>query len=133
MSNPPVEGETHTYERAFTREDVRQFAEVSGDTQPRHVEPDDEGRLLVHGLLTATLPTKIGGDLEVLATRMDFHFERPVYAGEPVTCTWRNERVTERDDRYELLVDVTCETGAGGEVLTATIEGLVWKDQAEQG
>lgn len=132
MTEPPVEGETHTHERTFTREDVREFAEVSGDAQSRHVEPDDEGRLLVHGLLTATVPTKIGGDLEVLATRMDVRFERPVYTGDTVTCTWRNERVTERDDRYELVVDVSCETDAGTEVLTATVEGLVRKDRTEK-
>lgn len=39
----PTEGETHTFERAFTTEDVRQFAELSRDTQDRHTEPDPQG------------------------------------------------------------------------------------------
>jgi acyl dehydratase len=124
----PTEGETHTFERAFTTEEVRQFAELSRDTQLRHTEPDEDGRLLVHGLLTATLPTKIGGDLEVLATSMTFEFRRPVYTGERITCTWTYEDVLEREDRYELVVDVVCENDADEAVLTATIEGIVWKE-----
>lgn len=125
----PTEGETHTFERAFTTEDVRQFAELSRDTQPRHTEPDSEGRLMVHGLLTATLPTKIGGDREVLASSMAFEFRRPVYTGERITCRWTYEDVLEREDRYELAADVTCENEAGETVLTATLEGLIWKQR----
>lgn len=72
--NLPQEGEVRTFQRTFTPEDVRRFADLSGDEQPRHLEPDDEGRLLVHGLLTATMPTKLGGDLEVLGRSMSFDF-----------------------------------------------------------
>ncbi|NKE37691.1 dehydratase [Natronococcus sp. JC468] len=127
--NRPTEGETHAFERTFTTEDVRQFAELSRDTQDRHTELDAEGRLLVHGLLTATLPTKIGGDLEVLASSMDFRFRRPVYTGERITCTWTYEDVLEREDRYELAIDVACENEAGETVLTAAVEGLIWKER----
>lgn len=123
----PTEGETHTFERTFTTDEVRQFAALSRDTQSRHTDPDPEGRLLVHGLLTATLPTKIGGDLEVLASSMTFEFRRPVYTGEQITCTWTYEDVVEREDRYDLVVDAVCENERGEAVLTATIEGLVWK------
>ena len=130
---PLVEGETHTFERTFAAEDVREFADVSGDDQSRHTEPDEEGRLLVHGLLTATLPTKIGGDLDVLARTMEFEFVAPVYTGQSVVCTWTTESVEERADRYDLTVDVVCENGDGDVVLTGTIAGLVWKDAAETG
>ncbi|WP_306058493.1 FAS1-like dehydratase domain-containing protein [Natronococcus wangiae] len=125
----PTEGETHTFERTFTTEEVRQFAALSRDTQPRHTDPDPDGRLMVHGLLTATLPTKIGGDLEVLASGMEFEFRRPVYTGEPIACTWTYETVVEREGRYDLVVDTVCENGADEAVLTATIEGLVWKGE----
>jgi len=123
----PEAGTTHTFERTFTPEDVRQFAELSGDTQPRHLDPNAEGRHMVHGLLTATLPTNIGGALEVLAHTMQFTFERPVYTGERVTCTWTTEAVTERADRYDLSVSVVCRDESGETVLTGDIEGLVWK------
>lgn len=121
----PEEGEVHTVKRTFSSEDVRQFAAVSGDTQPRHTDPDEEGRLLVHGLLTATLPTRIGGDLEVLAHEMDLRFQRPVYTGETVVCEWHTESVEEGTDGHWLTASVTCRNGAGETVLTASITGLV--------
>lgn len=127
---PPAAGDTHTYERTFTREDVERFCEISGDTQPIHTEPDEEGRLVVQGLLTATLPTKIGGDLEVLATRMEYEFRRPVRTGETITCVWENESVTEREDRYELSVTLSCTNESGTEVLSGETDGIVWKDDA---
>ncbi|ELZ21896.1 MaoC domain-containing protein dehydratase [Haloterrigena salina JCM 13891] len=125
----PVEGETHTFERTFTTDDVERFAELSRDRQPIHTEPDDDGRLMVHGLLTATLPTKIGGDLEVLARSMDLEFRRPVYTGQRISCTWTFESVDEREDRYVIGVDVVCENDDGEPVLTGTVEGLIWKEE----
>jgi len=126
----PTEGETHRFERTFTAEEVRQFAQLAEDTQPRHTEPDADGRLMVHGLLTATLPTKIGGDLEVLAHTMEFEFVEPVYTGEAVTCTWTNEHVKAHGDRHELGVEVICEADKGV-VLRGHIEGIVWDDARE--
>ena len=123
----PHEGDTRTFERTFTSEDVREFAELSGDEQSRHLEPDEEGRLLVHGLLTATMPTKIGGDLEVLGRSMTFDFLRPVYTGETVVCTMEVEEVHERDDRYDLAASVLCENEADEVVMRGTVEGLVRK------
>lgn len=123
----PAEGDTRTFERAFTPAEVRQFAALSGDDQTRHLEPDEEGRLLVHGLLTATMPTRLGGDLEILGRSMAFEFHRPVYTGETVTCEMEIAEVTERADRYDLVGDVTCENEAGEVVLTGRVEGLVWK------
>lgn len=124
----PTEGDIYSFERTFTREDVAQFAEVSQDTQPRHTEPDDEGRRMVHGLLTATLPTKIGGDLDVLAASMEFEFERPVYTGQTITCVCTVESVEGRSDRYDLTIDTVCRNGSDTVVLTATIEGHIWKE-----
>lgn len=122
----PEEGAVRTVERTFTREDVRQFAAVSGDTQSRHADPDEDGRLLVHGLLTATLPTEIGGELEVLAHEMAFTFHRPVYTGERVTCEWRTESVEERRDGHWLTASVRCRTGGDeAAAMTGTVSGLV--------
>jgi acyl dehydratase len=123
----PTEGDAYTFERTFTREDVEQFTAVSQDTQSRHTEPDEDGRLMVHGLLTATLPTKIGGDLDVLAASMAFEFERPVYTGDTITCVCTVESVEERSDRYDLTIDTICRNDADTAVLTATIEGHIWK------
>lgn len=123
----PTTGDTYTFERTFTEEDVEQFAEVSRDTQYRHTEPDEDGRLMVHGLLTATLPTKIGGDLDVLAASMAFEFTRPVYTGDTISCLCTVESVEERSERYDLTIDTVCRNEADTVVLRATIEGYIWK------
>jgi acyl dehydratase len=124
----PREGKTVTYERTFTVEDVRQYAELSGDDQPRHTEPDGDGRVMVQGLLTATMPTKLGSDREVLAPRMDLAFREPVYTGERITCYATYDEVVERDDRYTFTWDVVCENDDGETVLDGTVDGIVWKD-----
>lgn len=128
ISSPPEEDEVYTFERTFTKEDVRQFGEVSGDQQAIHTEPDDEGRLVVQGLLTATLPTKIGGDLSYIARTMEFEFRKPVYTGNTITCEWTNESVEERADRYTVTSLVVCTNDDGEAVMEASIDGLIWKE-----
>ena len=125
---PPAVGETFTTARTFTTEDVRRFADVTNDTQPIHTDPDEEGRLVVHGLLTGSLLTDIGGDLELLARRMEFGFHRPVRTGERVTCTWTVESVEEREGRYDRENDVVFRDEDGETVATARVEGILWKE-----
>ncbi len=125
-ADPPVEGDTYTHERTFSHEDVERFGELSGDTQPIHTEPDENGRLVVQGLLTATIPTKIGGDLEYLARTMTFEFRRPVYTGQRIVCELTIESVEERDDRYDVASRAVCRRGEET-VLQGSVDGVVWK------
>lgn len=118
-------GDAYETSRTFTREDVERFTEFSRDAGEHHVEPDDDGRLLVHGLLTATLVTELGGSLDVLASRMDYEFPRPVYTGERIECTMRIVELTEQPDRVDLVAAATCTNEADEEVLRATVEGIV--------
>src|SRR5205814_469728 len=67
---PMQVGDVLAWERTFSEEDVRLFGRLSGDEGVHHVAADEQGRLMVQGLLTATLPTKIGGDLNVIAREM---------------------------------------------------------------
>jgi 3-hydroxybutyryl-CoA dehydratase len=80
-------GDTVSISRTFTVEDVERFTEVSLDRAPWHIAPDAEGRLLVHGLLTAALSTQIGGAIGFMARRFDTTFLLPVYTGDEVQCT----------------------------------------------
>jgi len=121
-------GDTYTHERTFTESDVRAFADVTGDDQPRHTETDEAGRLLVQGLLTGSLLTKIGGDHEVLSRRIDLHFAEPVYTGESLTCRWTTTHVDEGGEHTYLEASVVVERGgkrAPEVVLEATVEGYV--------
>lgn len=79
-------GDVITFERRFTEEEVELFTRVSGDGGSHHVTPDEKGRLVVQGLLTATLPTKVGGDYNVMARHMNFEFFRPVFTGDTIKC-----------------------------------------------
>lgn len=101
-------GDTRTYERTFTPEDVERFAEVSRDEGAHHTTADEEGTLVVHGLLTATLPTKLGGDFDFLARTMTFEFHRPVYTGQTVRCELTLDEVREREDRYDVSGTYVC-------------------------
>ena len=67
-------GDTLSWKRTFTEEDIRLFTRVSGDSGEHHNVYDQQGRLMAHGLLTATLPTKIGGDMNLIAYEMSEHF-----------------------------------------------------------
>lgn len=110
----PTPGETHRVQRTFTAEDVERFAALSGDDQSIHTDPDEAGRYVVHGLLTATLPTVVGGDLDVLASHMAFDFHRPVYTGDTIRCDWETTAVEPRagnattPTRADITAEVTC-------------------------
>ncbi|WP_276259301.1 dehydratase [Haloglomus litoreum] len=120
------EGTTVVHERTFTPEDVRTFTTVSGDEGDHHVETDDEGRLLVQGLLTATLPTKVGGDLNVLASRMEYEFRRPVYTGQHVSCEVTFTEVEHGDERVSVLADFEAtRTDDGTVVMAGLFEGII--------
>jgi 3-hydroxybutyryl-CoA dehydratase len=120
-----TEGETSTYTRTFTNEEVQQFAELSKDQGYHHMVEDEDGTVVLHGLLTATMPTKLGGDLDFLARTMEFEFPRPAYTGVEITCESTIEEVTETDGRTEMVASFVCETETGEVVLRGKSEGVV--------
>ena len=122
-------GEARTVERTFTRADVERFADLSRDEGYHHLVADADGTVLVHGLLTATLPTKLGGDLDFLARSMRFEFPRPLYTGQAVTCTMTVESLEERGDRFDLAASFECETADGTVVMRGESEGVVFADR----
>lgn len=120
----PSEGETATYSRTFTKEEVTAFAELSKDKGYHHMV-DQDGQVVLHGLLTATMPTKLGGEINYIARTMEFEFPNPAYTGVEITCTTTIERVEDRDGRTELDSSVVCETEDGTVVLRGRTEGVV--------
>ncbi|MBI2362529.1 MAG: enoyl-CoA hydratase [Elusimicrobia bacterium] len=114
--------------RTFTRDEVLRFAELSGDRGAHHITPDEKGRLLAHGLLTATLPTKLGGDLNFIAGTMDFEFLRPVYAGDELRCVGLVDEVAPERKRLRVKFSFTVTNGAGKRVLKGSSSGVVYND-----
>ena len=79
-------GDVFKYERRFTEEEVFEFANITGDKGRHHVEYDENGRLMVHGLLTASIGTKVGEELHYIARELVSEFIRPVFTGDTITC-----------------------------------------------
>jgi len=118
-------GDTISWSRTFTEDDIRQFAVLSGDSGEHHLTPDQGGRLMAHGLLTATLPTKIGGDMNLIAREMRFEFHRPVFAGDTIQCVVTVTQY-EPDEKYARVAsDWSCVNQDGKEVMTGHARGVI--------
>ena len=118
-------GDVDSVERVFTEEEVRAFVALSGDAGRHHLAKDAQGRLLVHGLLTATLPTVLGGRLDFLARQMVFEFLRPVFVGDRVRCEATLTEVTPEPGRTRLAMTMSAVNQDGKEVLRGTAQGVV--------
>ena len=119
-------GDIITFERTFTVRDVELFTEISGDEGIHHLTPDEQGRLVVQGLLTATLPTKVGGDHNVLARTMNFEFLRPVFTGDTIICEVKIEKYERQENnRTAIIASFLCENQNEKEVLKGDFSGVI--------
>lgn len=118
-------GDVISWERTFTNEDVLLFGQISGDQGVHHVEHDAQGRLMVQGLLTATLPTKIGGDLNYIAREMTFEFLRPVFTGDTIRCEVTLTQYEQSDNRINMSATGICRNQQGKEVLKFRTHGII--------
>ena len=119
-------GEIISFERTFTKRDVELFTEISGDEGIHHLTPDEQGRLVIQGLLTATLPTKVGGDHNVLARTMNFEFLRPVFTGDKIRCAVTIERYEKlENNRKSILASFLCTNQHEKQVLTGNFAGII--------
>lgn len=119
-------GETASRTKTISDEEVRAFAQISGDTNSIHLDDSYAastpfGRRIVHGMLTASLISAvIGNDLPGIGTiylGQDLKFKAPVFIGDTVTATV--EIVKYREDKRITTLRTTC-TKADG---TLVIEG----------
>lgn len=86
-------GDAYTFERTITMDDVRAFADVSGDDNPIHVDEAAAaasrfGRPVVHGVFLLAIASKVlGRDFPgdgSIAVSLEARFLRPVPVGETV-------------------------------------------------
>jgi len=118
-------GDTMTWRRTFTEDDIRLFARLSGDLGEHHLVPDAQGRLMAHGLLTATLPTKIGGDLNLIARELTFRFHRPVFVGDTIECVVTLVAAEQRQGFTDVVSEWRCTNQHGKEVMTGGGSGII--------
>jgi 3-hydroxybutyryl-CoA dehydratase len=122
-------GDVFTWQRTFTEEEILQFAQLSGDKGRHHMERDEKGRLMVHGLFTASIGTKIGGDLNYIAREMNFEFIRPVFTGDTITCELTITDVTPMDGYKRVAMKTVYRNQHGKEVLIGTSKGIIKDDE----
>lgn len=118
-------GDVVSWQRTFTEEDIRLFAKFSGDEGQHHLVPDEHGRLMAHGLLTATLPTKIGGDLNFIAREMSLQFHRPVFAGDTILCEVELVEMTAEEQFIRVVSKFVCRNQHAKEVMTGEARGVI--------
>ena len=118
-------GDVVSWQRTFTEEDIRLFAKFSGDEGEHHLVPDEQGRLMAHGLLTATLPTKIGGDLNFIAREMTFQFHRPVFAGDTISCDVVLVEMKPEEQFISVVSNWVCRNQHAKEVMTGKARGVI--------
>ena len=110
-------GEEAYLDHAFTQQDVEDFARLSGDVNPVHLDEDYarstrfQGRIvhgaLVASLISAVLGTKLPGPGAIYASQL-LKFKAAVRVGDPLRAI---ARVTEWDSekgRLTISTDVYC-------------------------
>ncbi len=119
-------GQTYSVDRQITAEDVRSFADITGDDNPIHVDPEYAegtrfGKPIVHGVLLMGLVSKVlGRDFPghgSVAVSISCKFLRPVPVGSTVTVEVRIAEKIERHRhiRAKITVYLDRRMAVGGE------------------
>ncbi len=121
-------GDSFSWTRTITMDDVRQFADVTGDDNPIHLSEDAAaetrfGRPVVHGVFVLGLASKVlGRDFPgagSIAVMLSAKFLRPVPVGDDVTIEVRvAEKIEARKQvRIKLYAYCNGKMAVGGEAV----------------
>ncbi len=128
-------GQTASVSKTITEADIVQYAGLSGDFNPVHIDAEYAkgtrfGQRIAHGLLTASLLSRLlgmhlpGPGSVYLAQTM--RFLRPVFIGDTITAT---AEVLEYDDEKSILrLKTECRKQDGTLVLTGEGTMMVPKE-----
>ncbi|OUA66949.1 enoyl-CoA hydratase [Bacillus thuringiensis serovar thailandensis] len=118
-------GDVFKYERRFTEEEVFEFANITGDKGRHHMEYDENGRLMVHGLLTASIGTKVGQELHYIARELVSEFIRPVFTGDTITCELTLTNVEQMEVYKKVSIESVYRNQHEKTVLVGTSYGVI--------
>lgn len=122
---PVREGLRRSVVHTFSAEEVRAFAEMSGDRGVQHIRENAQGQLMVHGLLLATLPTQIGGELNFLARELTFEFLQPAWTSMAVRCEVIVTKVHPVEAGLRLESEWECRDPKGATLMRGRGRGLI--------
>lgn len=129
-------GDSATYAKTITDEDIRAFASLLGDTNGLHTSDEYArktrfGRRIAHGMLGASLvSTVLGTRLPGPGTiylSQSFKFVAPVFPGDTVTATATVKSV--REGKPVLTLETVCTNQHGETVITGEAVVLVEKPE----
>jgi len=119
-----TEGLSASFEKVVTEQDVQTFAQVTGDTNPVHLDADYAAttsfeKTIAHGMLTAgfisaAIGTKLPGP-GCIYLEQSLKFRAPVFIGATVTTTVTVKELNER--RRRAVLETVC-TVEGKKVVT---------------
>ncbi|OYU95173.1 MAG: dehydrogenase [Bacteroidetes bacterium B1(2017)] len=138
MTAPKV-GDVFTHDITYTQEQVDLYAQISGDVNPLHINPEVGkasmfGRNIIHGHFSASVFTKIFGTLLYadghIYMKQNNTFLKPMFVNTPYQAVITIKEIYPEKNRvlYETkVVDVA--TGADtivGEALLMNKKSYVW-------
>lgn len=108
-------GESASFTRTFSQQDIDLFAVISGDVNPAHMDPayaktDIFHKVIAHGMLTAglistVLGTKLPGPGTIYLGQ-DLRFLEPVDIGDTITATLTVKE--KRPEKGDVVLDCLC-------------------------
>jgi len=116
-------GDTFSKSRLVTDELIRQFADVSGDYNPIHLDEEAAkatrfGKRIAHGMLSGAFISSVLGyelsERRIVYLSQTLRFTAPVFIGDTVTATATVTRI--RDDKPVVTLETVC-TNQNGETL----------------
>ncbi len=116
-------GDSFVTNRFITDELIKQFAEISGDFNPIHLDEEFAkntrfGRRIAHGMLSGAFISAVLGnefkDIKIVYLSQTMKFTAPVFIGDTVTTTATVTNI--RDDKPIITCETIC-TNQHGERL----------------
>ena len=130
-------GDAAEMSRTVTDEDVRAFAELTGDRNPVHLDEEYAastrfGRRIAHGMLGASLISAVlANELPGRGTvylSQTLRFTAPVFLGDTVTARVVVKGV--REDKPVVTLETVCTNGRGERVVEGEAVVIVSKVEA---
>lgn len=117
-------GQTASLKKVFTTDEVENFANLSMDRNPIHVDSDYAeksmfGKRIVHGFLVGSLISAVFGTIlpgeGAIYLHQELNFRKPVYHGEEIIATVVITNI--RKEKSILYFDTKCENERGEVVI----------------
>ena len=118
-------GDKFSVTRKISDQLIRSFAELSGDTNPIHLDEDFAaqtrfGRRIAHGMLSGALISSVLGnefaEEKIVYLSQTMRFVAPVFVGDTITVTATVASI--REDKPIVTVETVCSNQDGETTMT---------------